>query len=39
MVDCNIIRDYKTGDSLNYGFIGFESEQAAEEAYFKMNNW
>jgi hypothetical protein len=31
-------RDAKTGDSLNYGFIGFDSEKACEDAYFKMNN-
>jgi len=27
-----------TGDSLCYAFIGFDSEAACEEAYFKMNN-
>lgn len=35
---CDIIRDSKTGDSLCYGFIGFDSDAACEEAYFKMNN-
>lgn len=30
--------DWKTGDSLCYGFIGFDSEEACEQAYFKMNN-
>ncbi|GAX85095.1 hypothetical protein CEUSTIGMA_g12515.t1 [Chlamydomonas eustigma] len=35
---CDIIRDWKTGDSLCYGFIGLESDAACEEAYFKMNN-
>lgn len=35
---CEIIRDHKTGDSLNYAFIEFESEGAAVEAYHKMNN-
>lgn len=35
---CDIIRDSKTGDSLCYGFIGFDTESACEEAYFKMNN-
>ena len=35
---CDIIRDWKTGDSLNYAFIGFDSDKAAEEAFFKMNN-
>ncbi|KAL6759755.1 cyclophilin-like domain-containing protein [Haematococcus lacustris] len=38
VTDCDIIRDYKTGDSLCYGFIGFDSEASCEEAYFKMNN-
>ena len=34
----NIIRDRKTGDSLNYAFIEFETQEAAEAAYEKMNN-
>ena len=25
VTSCDIIRDYKTGDSLNYGFIGFDT--------------
>ena len=28
----------RAGDSLCYAFIGFNSEAACEEAYFKMNN-
>jgi hypothetical protein len=24
-------RDWKTGDSLNYGFIGFDTEEACEQ--------
>ncbi|CAM9092544.1 unnamed protein product [Ectocarpus fasciculatus] len=35
---CEIIRDSKTGDSLNYAFIEFETEDACIEAYEKMNN-
>jgi len=35
---CEIIRDNKTGDSLNYAFIEFETEKACIEAYEKMNN-
>ena len=35
---CEIIRDSKTGDSLNYAFIEFETEKACIEAYEKMNN-
>ena len=38
ILSCEIIRDYKTGDSLNYAFIEFETKESAEEAYFKMNN-
>lgn len=38
VTSCDLIRDAKTGDSLNYGFIGFDSEKACEDAYFKMNN-
>lgn len=33
-----IIRDYKTGDSLCYAFIEFETKEACERAYFKMDN-
>jgi peptidyl-prolyl cis-trans isomerase-like 4 len=36
--ECSIIRDYKTGDSLNYAFIEFETEDSCLEAYEKMNN-
>lgn len=36
--ECAIVRDYKTGDSLNYAFIEFETEDACLEAYEKMNN-
>jgi hypothetical protein len=35
---CDIIRDFKTGDSLCYAFIGFDSDDACANAYFKMNN-
>eukprot|EP00191_Tetraselmis_sp_GSL018_P024101 CAMPEP_0177622224 /NCGR_PEP_ID=MMETSP0419_2-20121207/28102_1 /TAXON_ID=582737 /ORGANISM="Tetraselmis sp., Strain GSL018" /LENGTH=398 /DNA_ID=CAMNT_0019122389 /DNA_START=109 /DNA_END=1302 /DNA_ORIENTATION=+ len=38
VTSCDIIRDRKTGESLNYAFIGFDSDEAAEQAYFKMNN-
>lgn len=26
------------GDSLSYAFIGFDTDKASEDAYFKMNN-
>ncbi|TPX73850.1 hypothetical protein CcCBS67573_g04881 [Chytriomyces confervae] len=35
---CEIIRDKKTQESLSYAFIDFEKKEAAEEAYFKMDN-
>ncbi|KAK9812707.1 hypothetical protein WJX72_002420 [[Myrmecia] bisecta] len=38
ITSCDIIRDFKTGDSLCYGFIGFDNDKSCEEAYFKMNN-
>lgn len=38
VTSCDIIRDHKTGDSLQYAFVGFADKTAAEQAYFKMNN-
>lgn len=38
VVSADIIRDYKTGDSLCYAFIEFETVEACEQAYFKMDN-
>lgn len=38
IASCDIIRDRKTGESLQYGFVGFNSVTACEKAYFKMNN-
>ena len=35
---CNVVRDWKTGESLQYAFIEFEDEQACVNAYLKMNN-
>ncbi len=35
---CEIIRDFKTGDSLCYAFVEFTDRKSCEEAYFKMNN-
>jgi len=35
---CDVIRDWKTGQSLMYAFIEFETKNACEEAYFKMEN-
>lgn len=33
-----VIRDYKTGDSLCFAFVEFQDKRHCEEAYFKMNN-
>ena len=38
MKSVEIVRDWKTGQSLQYGFIEFESEKSCEEAYLKMEN-
>lgn len=38
MRESKIIRDHDTGNSLGYAFIEFESNEAAEDAYVKMNN-
>uniref|UniRef100_A0A0G4F565 Peptidyl-prolyl cis-trans isomerase n=1 Tax=Chromera velia CCMP2878 TaxID=1169474 RepID=A0A0G4F565_9ALVE len=34
---CQIIRDWKTGDSLQYAFIEFQEKKMAEDAYYKMD--
>ncbi|RYP34601.1 hypothetical protein DL768_011051 [Monosporascus sp. mg162] len=36
ILSCEVIRDKKTGDSLQYAFIEFEDKNACEAAYFKM---
>ena len=33
-----VIRDFKTGASLNFAFIEFERIEDCERAYFKMDN-
>merc|ERR550532_1192548 len=35
---CEIVRDWKTGDSLQYAFITFENVKDCEQAYFKMHD-
>lgn len=35
---CEVIKDKKTGESLQYAFIEFEEEKDCENAYFKMDN-
>ncbi|KAM5441845.1 Peptidyl-prolyl cis-trans isomerase-like 4 [Microsporum ferrugineum] len=36
ILSCEVIRDKKTGDSLQYAFIEFEDQKDCEQAYFKM---
>ncbi|KAH9907072.1 cyclophilin-like protein [Xylariomycetidae sp. FL2044] len=36
ILSCEVIRDKKTGDSLQYAFVEFEDKSACEAAYFKM---
>jgi len=36
ILSCEVVRDHKTGDSLQYAFIEFEEKNACEAAYFKM---
>ncbi|KAF9651195.1 cyclophilin-like protein [Thelephora ganbajun] len=38
ILSCQVIRDKKTGDSLQYAFIEFDKREDAEQAYFKMQN-
>ncbi|GAA5956626.1 hypothetical protein JCM21900_003626 [Sporobolomyces salmonicolor] len=38
ILSCEIIRDQKTGDSLQYAFIEFRERADAERAYLKMDN-
>mmetsp|Transcript_92684 Transcript_92684/g.239328 ORF Transcript_92684/g.239328 Transcript_92684/m.239328 type:complete len:414 (-) Transcript_92684:34-1275(-) len=35
---CEIVRDWKTGDSLQYAFVIFENTRDCEQAYFKMHD-
>ncbi|CAI6097606.1 unnamed protein product [Clonostachys chloroleuca] len=36
ILSCEVIRDGKTGDSLQYAFIEYEDKASCEAAYFKM---
>ncbi|XP_075259056.1 peptidyl-prolyl cis-trans isomerase sig-7-like [Convolutriloba macropyga] len=38
ILSCEVIRDWKTGNSLQYAFIEFDKEEDCESAYFKMDN-
>ncbi|KAK6340455.1 Peptidyl-prolyl cis-trans isomerase cyp6 [Orbilia blumenaviensis] len=37
ILSCEVIRDKRTGDSLQYAFIEFEDQKNCEQAYFKMD--
>lgn len=36
ILSCEVIRDRKTGDSMQYAFIEYEDKASCEAAYFKM---
>lgn len=36
ILSCEVIRDKRTGDSLQYAFIEYEEQSSCEQAYFKM---
>ena len=38
ILSCEVIRDQKTGDSLQYAFIEFEDKKSCEDAYAKMDS-
>lgn len=38
IMSCEVIRDKKSGDSLNYAFVEFDKKEDAERAYAKMDN-
>lgn len=38
ILSCEVIRDKKTGDSLQYAFIEFAEQQSCEQAYKKMDD-
>jgi peptidyl-prolyl cis-trans isomerase-like 4 len=37
IVSCEVIRDKKSGDSLQYAFIEYTNQKDCEQAYFKMD--
>ena len=38
IISCEIVKDWKTLESLQYAFIEFETKEAAQEAYIKMHH-
>jgi peptidyl-prolyl cis-trans isomerase-like 4 len=37
VVQCDVARDRRSGDSLGYAFIGYDRKESAEKAYFHMD--
>lgn len=37
ILSCEVIRDKRTGDSLQYAFIEYQNQKDCEQAYFKMD--
>lgn len=37
ILSCEVIRDQRTGDSLQYAFVEFENQKDCEQAYLKMD--
>jgi peptidyl-prolyl cis-trans isomerase-like 4 len=37
IISCEVIRDKRTGDSLQYAFIEYSTQKECEQAYFKMD--
>lgn len=37
ILSCEVVRDKKTGDSLQYAFIEYTNQKDCEQAYFKMD--
>ncbi|KAG9200147.1 Peptidyl-prolyl cis-trans isomerase cyp6 [Epicoccum nigrum] len=37
IISCEVIRDKRTGDSLQYAFIEYSNQKECEQAYFKMD--
>lgn len=37
VMSCEVVRDKRTGDSLQYAFVEFDEKESAEQAYFKMD--
>jgi len=38
IISCEVIRDKKSGNSLQYAFVEFDNQKSCEDAYLKMDN-